>query len=176
MSGSLTDPNLPSDTGPATQAQRLRPVLLRYFRRHVGNEADVEDLAQEALVRLLHAPADVDNAEAYLLRIASNLLRDRFRREQSHRVAWHEPFDERLHAWPSEEPGSDRVYEDRERLQRFLAELAQLPPRCRQVFLLQRYEGMTYTAIARQLQVSVSAVEKHMMRALLHLQARLAEP
>ena len=33
-----------------------------------------------------------------------------------------------------------------------------------------------YTAIARQLQVSVSAVEKHMMRALLHLQARLAEP
>ena len=33
----------------------------------------------------------------------------------------------------------------------------------------------SYAAIALQLQVSVSAVEKHMMRALLHLQSRLAE-
>ena len=107
---------------------------------------------------------------------AANLLRDRFRRERSHHTGLHDPLDDSLHELPSEEPGTDDVYASRERLERLLSALDELSPRCRQVFLLQRYEGMTYTAIARQLQVSVSAVEKHMMRALLHLQARLAEP
>ena len=102
--------------------------------------------------------------------------RDRFRRERSHHTGLHDPLDDSLHELPSEEPGTDDVYASRERLERLLSALDELSPRCRQVFLLQRYEGMTYTAIARQLQVSVSAVEKHMMRALLHLQARLAEP
>ena len=157
-------------------AQHFRPMLLRYFRRHLQHEADAEDLAQEALVRLVRSPTQVEHAEAYVLRIASNLLRDRFRRDRSHHAGLHERFEDSLHELPSEEPGTDDVYASRERLERLLSALDELSPRCRQVFLLQRYEGMTYTAIARQLQVSVSAVEKHMMRALLHLQARLAEP
>ena len=159
-------------------ARHFRPMLIRYFRRHLGNgaDADAEDLAQEALMRLVRSPTQVDHAEAYVVRIAANLLRDRFRRERSHHTGLHDPLDDSLHELPSEEPGTDDVYASRERLERLLSALDELSPRCRQVFLLQRYEGMTYTAIARQLQVSVSAVEKHMMRALLHLQARLAEP
>lgn len=158
-----------------TSAHRYRPVLIRYFRRHLDTDTDAEDLAQEALMRLVRSPAQVDNTEAYLLRIASNLLRDRFRRDRTHHAAAHDSLETTLHDCPTEEPGSDRVYEGRERLERFLSALEELPPRCRQVFLLQRYEGMTYTAIAKRLQISVSAVEKHMMRALLHFQARLAE-
>lgn len=169
----------PAETsqGPAaSDAQRFRPMLLRYFRRHLHHEADAEDLAQEALMRLVRSPTRVEHAESYVLRIAANLLRDRFRRDRSHHAGQHGPIDDTLHELPSEEPGTDDVYESRERLERLLSALDELSPRCRQVFLLQRYEGMTYTAIARQLQVSVSAVEKHMMRALLHLQTRLAEP
>ena len=160
----------------ASDVQRFRPMLLRYFRRHLQHDADAEDLAQEALMRLMRSPTQVEHAEAYVLRIAANLLRDRFRRDRSHHTGLHEPLEGTLHELPSEEPATDDVYASRERLQRLLSALDELSPRCRQVFLLQRYDGMTYTAIARQLQVSVSAVEKHMMRALLHLQARLAEP
>ena len=163
----------PADT--AAGAAHFRPVLLRYFRRHLDNESDAEDLAQEALLRILRSPVPPDNTEAYLLRIASNLLRDRFRRDRSHHAALHEPLDASLHDHPADEPGSERVYEDRRRLDLFLVALDQLPPRCRQVFLLQRYEGLTYAAIAKRLEISVSAVEKHMMRALQHFQARLAE-
>lgn len=155
--------------------RHFRPMLLRYFRRHLQHDADAEDLAQEALIRLARSPTRVDNAEAYVLRIASNLLRDRFRRDRSHHAGQHEPLDASVHELPSEEPAGYHVYAGRERLQQLLSALDELPPRCREVFLLQRYEGMTYAAIALQLQVSVSAVEKHMMRALLHLQSRLAE-
>ena len=159
----------------AADVERFRPLLMRYFRRHRADDADIEDLAQEALLRLLRSPVQADNAEAYLVRIASNLLRDRLRRDHSQCAGLHDPLHDNVTLLPSEEPDCGRVYEGRERLDRFLAALDELPPRCRQIFLLQRYEGLTYTAIAKRLHVSVSAVEKHMMRALLHLQARLAD-
>ncbi len=152
-------------------------MLIRYFRRHLGSgsDADAEDLAQEALMRLVRSPTQAANTEAYLLRIASNLLRDRFRRDRTHRQPLHDSFEARLHDLPSEEPGGDRVYENKERLRLFLEALELLPPRCRQVFLLQRYDGLTYASIAKRLSISVSGVEKHMMRALLHFQTRLTD-
>ena len=45
----------------------------------------------------------------------------------------------------------------------------QLPTRARQVFVLHRVEGLTYGEISRELDISVSAVEKNMARALMHL-------
>ncbi len=161
----------------AQLAQRHRPTLLRYFRRHLESDEDAEDLAQEALVRLLRSDAigGIANVEAFLLRIATNLLRDRFRHDSSHHAGMHLSFEETLHEWPSEEPAHECVYHDRERLKGFLSALDELSPRCRQIFLLQRFEGLTYSAIAKQLGLSVSAVEKHMMRALLHFDARLKE-
>ncbi|MBX9400547.1 RNA polymerase sigma factor [Lysobacter sp. BMK333-48F3] len=158
-------------------AARYRPALVRYFTRHLPSADDAEDLAQEALVRLVRMPSldGVSNVEAFLLQIASNLLRDHFRRDKSHQVQHHVSIDEVARDWPSEDPHGECVYEGNRRLQSFLAALDELPPRCRQVFLLQRYEGLTYSAIAKRLQISVSAVEKNMMRALLHFDARLGE-
>lgn len=185
MNDNATDPasdpggaEAPGTPSLAWLALRYRPALVRYFVRHLGVRDDAEDLAQEALERLARkAPqVDIDNVEAYLFRIASNLLRDRYRRDSSHHAQDHVPFDGLADSEPSEAPSSERVYEDRERLQAFLQALDALPPRCRQVFLLQRYEGLTYSAIAKRLQISVSAVEKHMMRALLHFDRRLGEP
>lgn len=157
--------------------ERHRPALVRYFLRHLPNADDAEDLAQETLVRLMRmpSPTDVLNVEAYLLRIASNLLRDRFRRDHSHCAQQHVSLDELSGDWPSEVPYGERVYEGNRRLQLFLEALDELTPRCRQVFLLQRYEGLTYSAIARRLEISVSAVEKQMMRALLHFDTRLGD-
>lgn len=162
---------------PAWLAQRHRPALLRYFSRHLSSPEDAEDLVQETLFRFSQQPpetiAGLANVEAYLLRIASNLLRDRFRRNRSRRTADHVPLETIACTWQGEEPSCERVYEDKTRLQAFLRALQALSPRCQQVFLLQRYDGLTYSAIAKQLGISVSAVEKHMMRALLHLDATL---
>ncbi len=49
------------------------------------------------------------------------------------------------------------------------AALAELPERTQTVFVLHRFEGLRYGEIAVTLGISVSAVEKHMMRAMSHI-------
>ncbi|MBN9318276.1 MAG: sigma-70 family RNA polymerase sigma factor, partial [Caulobacterales bacterium] len=60
----------------------------------------------------------------------------------------------------------ERVLLGREKLDRALAVLQRLPARTRQIFILHRFEDMTYPRIAASLGISKSAVEKHMIRAL----------
>jgi len=48
-----------------------------------------------------------------------------------------------------------------------------LPPRCRQVFLLHRVEGMRHAEVAQTLGISRSMVEKHMINAYSSLHAEL---
>lgn len=47
--------------------------------------------------------------------------------------------------------------------------IQQLPPRRKEVFLLSRMEGMTYDAIATQLNISRSAVRQHIVESLVFL-------
>ena len=51
--------------------------------------------------------------------------------------------------------------------------LEALPPKCRTVFSLSRYEELSYAEIAGQLDISVKAVEKHMGKALKHMRQYL---
>ncbi len=153
------------------QAAKYRGPLLRFFTRHAP--ADAEDLVQEVFVRVARNPGVTleGHFEGYLFQTASNLLRDRFRRRQTRRADNHVPLEES--GYEGEVPSEERVYEGRETLRRFTDALAELPPTCRLVFFLQRYEGLSYAAIAARLSISVSAVEKHIMKALLHFDTRL---
>jgi RNA polymerase sigma-70 factor (ECF subfamily) len=154
---------------------RYRGALVRYFLRHLGNMEDAEDLAQEVFARFAQykAASTIRNLEAFLFGIAGNLLRDRFRRDQTHCARQHFPIDKCVEGQLGEVPSAERVYQEQQRLQAFLDALDELSSRTRTVFLLQRYEGMTYSAVAKRLGISVSAVEKHMMKAILHFDARL---
>ena len=53
------------------------------------------------------------------------------------------------------------------------AAILQLPLRCRQVYLLNRIDGMSYPQIASHCDISVKAVEKHIGKALTMLRLRL---
>ncbi|MBB3700562.1 RNA polymerase sigma-70 factor [Flammeovirga yaeyamensis] len=55
----------------------------------------------------------------------------------------------------------------------FKSELHQLPTRTKEVFLLKREEEMSYKEIAQLMNISVSAVEKHMINALKHFRTKL---
>ena len=109
----------------------------------------------------------------YVFETASSVLMDRLRRRRSHFEADHEAFDSERHGDVDFSP--ERVLLGKDALVRATAVLLELPERTRVVFVLRRLEGMRYLDIAARLGISVSAVEKHMTRAMAHLVERLGE-
>lgn len=172
------------DIGPASPDEsariarlhdRFRSSLRRYFSRRVSKSSDVEDMVQDVFERLLRRGEieNGDDVDGYVFKTASNVLVDRARRGQARQEALHQPFDADLHADVDFSP--EHVLAYREQLIRASAVLFELPERTRAIFVLRRIEGMRYLDIAARLDISVSAVEKHMQRATLHVARRMDE-
>jgi len=161
----------PLEKGVQALAQRFREPLVRYFlRRGLAMEA-AEDCAQETFARICGAgSAMVEKPEAYLFAVAANVLMDRGRKAGVRRESHHVPLENFTGA--SEEPTPARVFEGREALMRLSAILDELAPRTREMFLLNRLDGLSYTQLAARFGVTVSAVEKQMMKAIAHLHKR----
>ncbi len=157
-----------------TLAREYRPALRRYFGKRADRHADVEDLVQDVLVRLaVRGDCDtIEKPEAYLMRTATNVWRDFLRKKRTHAVEAHEEYVE---GSLLEENGPARELEGRQSIDAVLAALGELPKRTRQVFVLCRVEGIRQKSVAKRLGVSVSAVEKHMIRAIAHLTSVLGK-
>jgi len=55
------------------------------------------------------------------------------------------------------------------------AAISELPEKCREIFVMNRYENLKYKEIADKLQISVKTVETQMSKALQHMRIKLAE-
>lgn len=148
-----------------------RRPLLRYLAGLLGGRADAEDVAQEAYARLLRTNAlerTPARARAYLFRVATNLVHDRFRRREPHAA---EDAQDRVPIDPADEP--DRIVDVEQGLDEIRRALLDLKPRCRDVFLLRAADGLEYDAIAERLRISRRTVEREMKHALDVCQQRL---
>ena len=164
---------LPANGPLAELVKRYRGPLLTYFSRHAHPD-DAEDLVQETFVRLLRKKDSdsIENPEAFLFTIARNLTYDRSRRRQT----YSRHFDPSAEADTATELyGPERVLQGREALQGLLEGLADLSQQTRDIFLLNRLEGMKYAEIAELYGISRSAVEKHMIKALARVAAHIAD-
>src|SRR6185312_10269743 len=154
--------------------RRYREAVRRYFLKRIGDAAEAEDLTQDLMLRLA-AKADLDaieSIESFLFTMAANLLRDRGRRR---RVAARMLAElETSRAENFEVLSPERVLVGREALQNLLQAQGRLDPRVRNVFILHRLEGMKYADIARLYGLSVSSIEKDIIKALVHI-AKYAE-
>lgn len=153
-------------------AQRARMEAL--VSRRVGCRATASDLVQELFLRFWRRPeVKVEALDTYLMRCASNLAIDHLRSEGSRERTAEAavPLDGEAMAQAPEQ-----ALEIDHDLQRIEAALRALPERTRQIFLLNRIHGCKYGEIAKAMQLSQSAVEKHMMRALEACKASVAEP
>ncbi|MCE8021095.1 sigma-70 family RNA polymerase sigma factor [Halomonas sp. MCCC 1A11036] len=140
-----------------------RPRLVQRISRIVDNEAEAEDLAQESFVKLWRRQPKDDDSVGLLYRTAHNLALDHLRAQK---VRQRHQEGAQVEAQDDAHPSAESIAATLERWGDLVAELDALPARTRRIFLLNRVEGETYAAIAERLEVSVSTVEKEMMRAM----------
>lgn len=147
----------------------LEHALMRFLRRHLDDEADVVDLRQELYVRLYDAamrgtepPRDVP---AFAYAAARNLLIDRLRRAKVISIDLATDVDDLLVDPLTPERHASASAD----LRRFELGLRQLPPRCREVVVLRKVEGLSQRECARRMGISEDTVERQIrfgMRAL----------
>jgi RNA polymerase sigma factor (sigma-70 family) len=147
------------------EVSHFRAALVHYFRRKHADPNELEDLAQEVFVRIARrrSAEPVVNIGAYVFQTAASVLGDRHRRRVVRHAEDHVVFDSTRHA--EIDIDASRIVQARQDLRAVIDLLDMLPERTRIVFELRRLEGHPYTDIADQLGISVSAVEKHMLRA-----------
>jgi len=172
-----------ADSSAADQAadldRRFRSPLFAYFSKRVLSRTEAEDLTQEVFVRLLHHPDrhNGQTVEAYVFTIAANLLRDRAKSVSGMVERTSQNVDllvETGQYSPSliEDRDPERVLVGKETIEDVLEALGELGERTRDVFILARLEVMQHREIADMYGVSVSSVEKMIMKAMVHLGAR----
>ncbi|MGA7537600.1 MAG: sigma-70 family RNA polymerase sigma factor [Steroidobacteraceae bacterium] len=152
-----------------------RAALQKYLRKFTAGGEDIEDLIQEAYVRVCALPAgqQVHSPRALLFRIARNLAVDRARQRLTRAtddVADFEPLNvSSEEAEPDEQVDLDRRFES------FCAAVDSLPPLCRRVFVLRKVYQLSHAEIAQVLGLSHSTIEKHVAKGLLRCRDRLRQ-
>lgn len=162
-----------ADTGEIGLVRRHREPLVRYFARRGVSNATAEDLTQDCFRRLfgLRGRKHIENLDAYLFQIAASVFTDHLRVARSHQDSAHISLDDA--PIRAEVLSPDRVLEGREAFSRLGSALKELKPKTREIFLLNRLDGLSYTQLAVRYGLTPSAIEKHMMTALAHLNKRL---
>jgi RNA polymerase sigma factor (sigma-70 family) len=148
-----------------------RAGLERYLARNFPHEADLDDIVQESLERILTRLGDepIDNPKFYLRRTAWSLLQTRIRRRGI--VTIEHYADMSMFDFQCDAPLPDEICVAREELALLAAAYSELSPRAQDAVRLVRLEGRPYVDVARTLDISVSGVEKQLRRAVRHLRA-----
>lgn len=153
-------------------ARRFLPRMLGYGRRMLRDEAEAEDVAQEAMLRLWKIAPDWRSGEAqvstWLWRVVANLCTDRLRRRRGGAALDEVPEPQ------DEAPSALAGLVERDRAAALEAALAALPERQRQAVVLRHLEGLGNPEIAEIMQIGVEAVESLTARGKRALAARLS--
>ncbi|HEU0223691.1 MAG TPA: RNA polymerase sigma factor [Paracoccaceae bacterium] len=146
--------------------------ILSLARRMLRDEAEAEDVAQEAMLRLWRIAPDWRSGEArvstWLYRVTANLCTDRLRRARNRTIALEDAPDP-----PDQRPSVQQALETRERVAALLAAIEALPERQRDAVRMRHFDELSNIEIAELMETSVEAVESLLARARRSLAATL---
>jgi RNA polymerase sigma-70 factor (ECF subfamily) len=149
------------------------PRLLRLLARKTSSADEALDMVHDIFCRIVRlggrGPLRLERPQAYLSRMATNLLRDRSKRDSRQMRSSHVSVDDEM------PPGIDqqRLLESRDMLTRIEAAMLRLRPRTREIFMAHRIDGLSYAEIAERTGLSVKGVEKQMSKAIAQIDRML---
>jgi RNA polymerase sigma factor (sigma-70 family) len=157
---------------------RFQRPLMTFFLRRIKDRSLAEDLTQDVLLKVVRASerGQIERADSYVFKVAINLLRDHRRRAQRMGPAIflriEEDPDGQLESQLVEAISPERVLLSEDSLADVLRCLEELGELTRNIFILFRLENMKQKDIAALYGIGQSTVEKHVVKAVLHLANR----
>jgi RNA polymerase sigma factor (sigma-70 family) len=157
--------------------------LRNFIRRRVADEADAEDILQDVFYELVEAyrlMKPIEQAGAWLFRVARNRIIDRFRKKKPEAFSTEKDpgaedgdslsIEELL---PSPDAGPEATYARSILLEELDAALDELPEEQREVFIAHEFEGTSIKELSTETGVSVNTLLSRKHRAVLYLRRRL---
>ncbi|MCP4439073.1 MAG: RNA polymerase sigma-70 factor [Aureispira sp.] len=178
MSTNIPDDKL-LDRLRANDPSVLKAIFYKYYTtiyrvtyRFVSNDATAEDLAQDVFMKFWEKREQLNIRESlggYLRRMAVNEALGYLRKNKKIEL---EEIDNRTMGGTAQS-GED-LYLGGELEEVLNKAIESLPPKCKTVFLLSRFEQLTYREISERLGISIKTVENQMGKALRVLRKWLA--
>lgn len=145
---------------------RHESSLKRFISRFMRGSHDVEDIAQEAFLRAYAVERGrvIELPKSFLFRIAKHVALSQLGKKSRQITDYIEETDD-----PSviqSQGSAEEEVSARQLLGVHCEAVAELPPQCRQVYLLRKVHGLTHREISLQLGITVSTVEKHLIKAV----------
>lgn len=145
--------------------------LLQFATYYVRDLETAEDVVQDVFFQLwnhrdeLH---NIKNMDSYIRTAVKNQALKKIRNRKTKNLASIIDLDFEAHdATPLELP------ENRELQKIITNSINNLPPKCRRIFQLSRFEHLTYPQIAEVESISIKTVETQMSRALKYLRKKI---
>jgi RNA polymerase sigma-70 factor (ECF subfamily) len=158
--------------------ERHQTLVAGTVGRMLGNNADVEDVAQQVFVRVWKSAKRYEpraKFTTWLLKITRNLVFNELRRRKRHALSplQSEPDGEEMQLKDERGQTPDASLLEGELQGAIEAAIAALPETQRMAVVLRRYEELSYEQIADVLDQSVPAVKSLLFRARTELRERL---
>ncbi|MEL6864674.1 MAG: RNA polymerase sigma-70 factor, partial [Bacteroidota bacterium] len=146
--------------------QQHYPSVCRTIYRFVQEKNMVEDLAQEVFIRIWEKRHQLEiktSIGAYINRMAINEAIAHFRKQKRRQM---DPELTIKAGYGNPTISSEDLYMGKELKVQVTEAINSLPPRCRTIFQLSRFEELSYREIAERLDISIKTVENQMGKAL----------
>lgn len=142
--------------------------------RYVKDVETAQEIVQEAFISLWEKRDTIDMAKSVKSYLASSV----YNKSLNH-IRDNKKFDRDILTFENLLP--DATYEQTDRLittelnEKIKEAVNELPEKCREVFVMSRFQNLKYQEIADKLQISVKTVETQMSKALQHMREKLSE-
>ncbi|MBU2887104.1 RNA polymerase sigma factor [Gilvimarinus agarilyticus] len=152
---------------------------VKAIRQHAStffkNSQDVDDLVQEVYVKVIERGglSDVRAPKAFLCKVARNLAINEKNRSG---VRLNDSIESAINDHNT--PTTIELDEQAEQHQRFIHfcdAINRLPAQCRRIFIMKKIEGISNSDIARQLNISVGTVDKHLAKGMIECKESLKQ-
>jgi len=150
--------------------------LCAFLRKVPLPEDVVNDIAQEVYFRIIrqNKPENLEEyPRAYLYRVAINLVRDRFRSNNTRMEQYHQQLEEDTLVSSEMSPEINVHY--RQQLAKLKSILRELSPKHRKIYLMHRINNATCREISKDLGISLRSVERYLSQAVAYCQVKMGE-